>query len=205
MQVSYAHKTMAKASVEHSNLSYLCPVTLMLRAFNIVLFPQMGFMTQVWFSPCLQGTILQWWEKKWTTEDQLPLREAITGSNKGVEVHSREAIFGTSFPLAVHLFSLAHRNRGGGRGEQGSYSLWGLIPSLSPCVPFLIATLHCLLSTDVGRKWRDKGKKFGLTRYCWESTTGSWQGLMNSGPLSNRAESVFLRRGPEHPLMAHIL
>lgn len=34
--------------------------------------------------------------KKWTKEDQLPLREAITGSNKGVEVHSTEAIFGTS-------------------------------------------------------------------------------------------------------------
>lgn len=49
--------------------------------------------------------------KKWTRKDQLPLREAITGSNKGIEVHSREAIFGASLPLAVHLFSLAHRNR----------------------------------------------------------------------------------------------
>lgn len=48
--------------------------------------------------------------KKWIREDQLPLREAITGSNKGVEVHSTEAIFASALPLAVNLFSLAHRN-----------------------------------------------------------------------------------------------
>lgn len=28
-------------------------------AFKTGLFPQMGFMIQVWFAPCLQGTILQ--------------------------------------------------------------------------------------------------------------------------------------------------
>lgn len=49
--------------------------------------------------------------EKRTRGEQLPLREAITGSNKGAEVHSTEAIFGTSLPLAVHLFSLAQRNR----------------------------------------------------------------------------------------------
>lgn len=141
--------------------------------------------------------------KKWTREDQLPLREAITGSNKGVEVHSTEAIFGTSLPLAVHLFSLAHRNRER-EWEQGGYSLWGPVPSLSTCLPFLIAIPHCLLSTDVGRKWWNKVKEFGLTRYCRQSTTGSQEGLMKGGPLWNRVEAVCLRIGPVHLVMVLI-
>lgn len=74
-----------------------------------------------------------------TKEDQLPLREAITGSNKGVEVHSREAIFGTSLPLAVHLFSLAHRNRARERGGAGESQSQRSHP-----YPFsLLAISHC--------------------------------------------------------------
>lgn len=67
----------------------------------------------MWFATYFVGTILQQWGKTWTREVQSPVREAITGSNKGIELHSTEAIFGTSLPLAVHLFSLAHRNREG--------------------------------------------------------------------------------------------
>lgn len=93
-------------------------------------------------------------------KNQLPLREAITGSNKDVEVHSTEAIFGTSLPLAVHLFSLAHRNRE--RGSNGvTVSEISSLPFYLPAVE--IEILHCLLSTNVGRKKRNKDKKCGLT------------------------------------------
>lgn len=103
--------------------------------------------------------------KKWTREDLLTLREAITGSNKGVEVHSREAIFGTSLPLAVHLFSLAHRNRAREEGARGLQSLRSHPFSFS-----LLAISHCNTALFTfyrgGQKMVRQREKFGLTRYC---------------------------------------
>lgn len=46
---------------------------------------------------------------KGTRMDQFTFREAITGSNKGIGVHSTKAISGTLLPFAVHLFSLLHK------------------------------------------------------------------------------------------------
>lgn len=68
-------------------------------------------------------------------EDQLPHREAITGSNKGVEVHSIEAILSSSLPLAVYLFSLAQRNR-----EREKESK-GVTVSEVPCLPFSLPAI----------------------------------------------------------------
>lgn len=93
-------------------------------------------------------------KKKWTREDQLPLREAITGSNKGIEVHSREAIFGASLPLAVHLFSLAHRNRVRERGSKGvTVSEVSSLPVLPACHFSLQCRIVCLLQT-----WAENGE-----------------------------------------------
>lgn len=94
--------------------------------------------------------------KKRTREDHFLHREAITGSNKGVEVHSTEAIFGTSLPLAVHLFSLPHRYREGERESESK----GLTVSEVSSISFLPACHFSLQYCIVYflQMWAEKGE-----------------------------------------------
>lgn len=132
----------------------------------------MGFKTQVGFAPCFEGyntSAVKKGQEESSYLSEKQLQEAIKAQKC---IQQKQFLVPLSLwqSTCFHLHREIDRER---EREQGGYSLWGVIPSLSPCLPFLITILHCLLSTDVAWKLWNKEKQFGLTRYCWESTTRS--------------------------------
>lgn len=124
--------------------------TPMLLTFNFTLFPKLDSWVRCdWHHPCSTHSLTSLKEEE---GDLLLLREAITGSNKGIELNSREAIFGCSLPLAVHLLSLKWSE---GARRAGGGVTFSEVSSAVPLlyVSFLIAKQCCLSSANMG-PWR---------------------------------------------------